>query len=168
MIEQYDLSYLNLKSIENFLYSTRANQHGLITKGKSSFNFGMPILMYSELQSLNKIIKKYVRIYCEKHKISKLKFINSWFNITEPGSKLKPHNHSGGEESILSGAFYVSVGENSVPLIFPDIDTSIKPYSGLLVIFSSDLIHYTEEEKEQRIVISFNTDYEESTRYTGH
>jgi hypothetical protein len=51
-------------------------------------------------------------------------------------------------------------------LIFPD--DSINPYPGLLVIFSSDLVHYTEEETEERIIISFNTDYEESTRYIGH
>lgn len=165
MIEQYDLSFLNLNSIKNILLSTQANEHGLITKGKSTFNFGMPILMHSELQGLNKIIKQYVN----KNYSTKLKFINSWFNITEPGNKLKAHNHSNNnEESILSGAFYVSVGKNSVPLIFPDIDRMVKPYPGLLVIFSSDLVHYTEEEQEQRIVISFNTDYEESTRYTGH
>lgn len=166
MIEKYDLSFLNLKKIEESLVPSYAGDHGLLTKGKSSYNVGMPVLMYPELQGLNKIIKKYVRIYCEKYNISKLKFINSWFNITEVGSELKPHHHGDEEESILSGAFYVSVGKNSVPLMFPK--TSVKPYSGLLIIFPSDFVHYTEAEKEQRIVISFNTDYEESTRYTGH
>lgn len=166
MIEQYDLSFLNLNNMTDFLQSVSANDHGLITKGKSSYNFGMPILMYDELKGLNKTIKKYVELYCNKYNISTLKFINSWFNITEPGSKLKAHNHGGPDESILSGAFYVSVGKNSVPLILPD--ASIKPYPGLLIVFPSSFTHYTEEEKEQRIVISFNTDYEESTRYTGH
>jgi hypothetical protein len=165
MIEEYNLSFLNLKSIEKTLLTIQGNEHGLITKGKSTFNFGMPVLMYPKLQGLNKIIKQHINLCYNK----KLKFINSWFNVVEPGNKLKAHNHSNeNEQSILSGAFYVSVGDNSVPLIFPDIDRRIKPYSGLLVIFSSDLIHYTEEEQEQRIVISFNTDYEESTRYTGY
>lgn len=166
MIEEYDLSFLNLQKIKNILFTSQAGNHGLLTKGKSSYSVGMPILMYSELQSLNKIIKKYVRMYCDKYNISNLKFINSWFNITEPGNRLKAHNHGDKEESILSGAFYVSVGENSVPLMFPE--TQVKPYPGLLIIFPSDFVHYTEEEKEQRIVISFNTGYEESTRYTGH
>ena len=166
MIEEYDLSFLNLDIIKKILLSCQSGEHGLLTKGKSSYSVGMPILMYPEFQSLNKIIKKYVRIYCENNKISNLKFINSWFNITEPGNRLKAHNHGDREESILSGAFYVSVGENSVPLMFPE--TQVKPYPGLLIIFPSDFVHYTEEEKEQRIVISFNTDYEESTRYTGH
>jgi hypothetical protein len=120
----------------------------------------MPILMYAELTGLKNIIKQYVRLYCNKYDISPLKFINSWFNISQPGNKLKAHNHG---EIGLSGAFYLS---GKTPLIFPD--TSINPYPGLLIIFPSSFVHYTEEEQEQRIVISFNTDYEESTRYTGH
>jgi hypothetical protein len=163
MIEQYDLSFLNLNSIERTLSSSQSNNHGLVSKGISSYNVGMPILAQPKLIGLNKVIKQYIKSYREKHNISSLKLINSWFNISGPGNKLKAHNHG---ESIISGAFYVSAGENTVPLIFPD--TQVKPYSGLLVIFSSDLVHYTEKEQEQRIVISFNTDYEESTRYTGH
>jgi hypothetical protein len=163
MIEEHNLSFLNLESIKEVILNSDANEHGLVTKGKSSFNYGMPILMHPELKGLYAILKQYVRLYCNKYDIVPLKFINSWFNVTNPGSKLKPHNH--GEECV-SGAFYVSVGEKSVPLMFPD--TSIKPYSGLLIIFPSSFVHYTEEEQEQRIVISFNTDYEKSTRYTGH
>lgn len=160
MIEKYDLSYLNLNSIKDVLLSIQTNPHGLVTKGVSTYNFGMPTLQYPQLLGLNKIIKKYIESYCKKYNIPKLKLINSWFNISQPGNKLKAHNHG---ESVISGAFYVS---GSTPLIFPE--TSIKPKPGLLVIFSSDLVHYTEEEQEERIIISFNTDYEESTRYTGH
>lgn len=154
MIEQYDLSFLNLDKIKQVLLRTELAEHGLLSDGKSSFNYGMPILMHPELQSLYKIIKQYVKLYCNDYNIPELKFINSWFNITNPGNKLKAHHHG---ENGLSGAFYVSVGEQSVPLIFPD--TQIKPYSGLLIIFPSSTVHYTEEEQEQRIVISFNTDY---------
>ena len=151
MIEQYNLSFLNLEPIKNKLLEINTSSHGLVTKGVSSYNYGMPTLMYPELTGLKNTIKQYVRLYCNKYEIFPLKFINSWFNISQPGNKLKAHKH---EESIVSGAFYIS---GKTPLIFPD--TSINPYPGLLVIFSSDLVHYTEEEKEQRIVISFNTDY---------
>ena len=151
MIEQYNLSFLNLEPIKNKLLEINTSSHGLVTKGVSSYNYGMPTLMYPELTGLKNTIKQYVRLYCNKYEISPLKFINSWFNISQPGNKLKAHKH---EESIVSGAFYIS---GKTPLIFPD--TSINPYPGLLVIFSSDLVHYTEEEQEQRIVISFNTDY---------
>jgi len=151
MIEQYDLSFLNLESIKKKLLQIETSSHGLVSKGASTYNHGMPVLMYPELIGLKNIIKQYVRIYCNKYDIPPLKFINSWFNISQPGNKLKAHKH---EESIISGAFYLS---GKTPLIFPD--TSINPYPGMLVIFSSDLVHYTEEETEQRIVISFNTDY---------
>jgi hypothetical protein len=151
MIEQYDLSFLNLESIKKKLLQIETSSHGLVSKGVSTYNHGMPVLMYPELIGLKNIIKQYVRIYCNKYDIPPLKFINSWFNISQPGNKLKAHKH---EESIISGAFYLS---GKTPLIFPD--TSINPYPGMLVIFSSDLVHYTEEETEQRIVISFNTDY---------
>jgi hypothetical protein len=155
MIEEYNLSFLNLNIIKEFLLKINAAEHGLLTDGKSTFAYGMPILMYPELVGLKKIIKQYVRMYCNKYDIPPLKFINSWFNITNPGNELKLHDHG---EMGLSGAFYVDVGEKSVPLILPD--TQIKPYSGLLIIFPSSAPHYTEKEQEQRIVISFNTDYQ--------
>lgn len=151
MIEEYDLSFLNLNTIRNTLLRIETASHGLVTNGVSTYNHGMPTLGYPELTGLRNIIKQYVRLYCIKYNIPPLKFINSWFNISQAGNKLKAHKH---EESIVSGAFYIS---GSTSLIFPD--TSVKPYSGLLVIFSSDLVHYTEEETEERIIISFNTDY---------
>lgn len=163
MIEEYNLSFLNLNRIKEIILSSQVDVHGLLTDGRSSYNVGMPILMHPELKGLNRTIKQYIRLYCNRHNISKLKLINSWFNITNPGSELKKHNHG---KECLSGAFYVSVGEKSVPLIFPT--EQIKPYSGLLIIFPSYLDHYTEKEQEQRMVISFNTDYEESTQYEGH
>ncbi len=151
MIEEYDLSFLNPEPIKNKILQIQSSSHGLVTKGVSTYNRGMPVLMYPELTGLKNTIKQYVRLYCNKYEIPPLKFINSWFNISQPGNKLKAHKH---EESIVSGAFYIS---GKTPLIFPD--TSINPYPGLLVIFSSDLVHYTEEETEERIIISFNTDY---------
>ena len=160
MIEEYNLSFLNLNTIRNTLLRIETASHGLVSKGVSTYNHGMPVLMYPELTGLRNILKQYVRLYCNKYDILPLKFINSWFNISQAGNKLKAHKH---EESIVSGAFYIS---GSTPLIFPDI--SIKPYPGLLIIFSSDLVHYTEEETEERIIISFNTNYEKSTRYAGH
>ena len=151
MIEQYNLSFLNLDSIKRFLLTLETSTHGLVTKGGSTYNYGMPILMYPEMKGLYRIINQYVKLYCSKYNIPELKIINSWFNISEPGNRLKAHKH---EDSIISGAFYIS---GKTPLIFPEL--IIEPYPGLLTIFSSDLIHYTEEETEERIIISFNTDY---------
>ena len=147
MIEQYNLSFLNLEKILKILQSTQTREHGLVSDGGSSYNYGMPILENPELIGLKKIIQKHIDDYSSRP----LKIINSWFNISNSGNELKPHNHP---QSIVSGAFYLS---GKVPLIFPD--TQVEPYPGLLVIFSSDLVHYTEAETEQRIVISFNTEY---------
>ena len=146
MIEQYDLSFLNLEKILKILQSTQTREHGLVSDGASSYNYGMPILEHPELIGLKKIIQKHIDDYSPRP----LKIINSWFNISNPGNELKPHNHP---QSIVSGAFYLS---GKVPLIFPD--TQVEPYPGLLVIFSSDLVHCTKPEKEQRVVISFNTE----------
>jgi hypothetical protein len=151
MIKQCDLSFLNLEPIRQKILQIETSPHGLVTKGVSTYNHGMPILMYTELAGLKTVVERVVSVYCRETGIAPLKLINSWFNISQPGSKLKAHKH---EESIVSGAFYLS---GKAPLVFPDI--SITPYPGLLIIFPSDLIHHTNEEIEQRMIISFNTHY---------
>lgn len=128
MIEEYNLSFLNLNIIKNTLLTIETSSHGLVTKGSSTYNYGIPVLMYPELTGLRNILQQYVRLYCSKYNISLLKFINSWFNISQPGNKLKAHKH---EESIVSGAFYIS---GSTPLIFPD--TQVQPYPGAPGYFS--------------------------------
>ena len=150
MIKQYDLSFLNLENILKILQSTQTREHGLVGDGISSYNYGMPILEYPELFGLKAIIQKYLKEYHPKP----LKIINSWFNTMNVGDKLKIHKH---EESIVSGAFYINVGDNSVPLIFST--QQVKPKNGLLVLFPSEMEHYTEPEREQRTVMSFNTEY---------
>lgn len=150
MIKQYDLSFLNLENILKILQSTQTREHGLVGDGISSYNYGMPILEYPELIGLKAIIQKYLKEYHPKP----LKIINSWFNTMNVGDELKIHKH---EESIVSGAFYINVGDNSVPLIFST--EQVKPKNGLLVLFPSEMEHYTEPEREQRTVMSFNTEY---------
>lgn len=163
MIEEYNLSFLELNDIKKTILSIKTREHGLVEGGKSSYNFEIPILEYKNLISIKKIIKNYLSIYRKKYGIYNLTIINSWFNISGPGSKLLPHKH---ENSILSGAFYV-YAEDVSPLIFSGI-RKVKPYNGLLTIFPSDLIHYTEKEIGNRITISFNTDYEKSISYSRY
>lgn len=150
MIEQYDLSFLNLGKIRNAILRAQSTTHGLVSKGSSTYNYGMPILDYEPLSGLKVVIERHLEIFTSSQSLPKVELINSWFNISQAGSVLKKHKHEG---SVVSGAFYLTYG---VPLIFPC--ESILPYPGLLVLFPSDLIHYTEEETQERIVISFNTD----------
>jgi hypothetical protein len=154
MIETYDLSVLNLQSILQVIEILQVETHGLVNNGISSYNVGMPILDHSELYGLRIIVLKYIEVYRKRYNIPPVKLINSWFNITNPGGELKKHKH---EESIISGAFYVSVGKNTVPLIFSH--QQIKPQSGLLILFSSDLEHHTDIEQDNRVIISFNAYY---------
>ena len=93
MIEEYNLSFLNLNTIRNTLLRIETASHGLVPKGFSTYNHGMPVLMYPELTGLRNILKQYVRLYCNKYDILPLKFINSWFNISQAGNKLKAHKH---------------------------------------------------------------------------
>jgi hypothetical protein len=151
MIKEYNLSFLNIDNIATLLLNINLREHGLLSDGKSSFNYGIPLLMHPDLNSINIIFKKYLDLYCRNSNIPEVKFINSWFNIANAGSKLISHNHG---QNGLSGVFYIS---GKTPLIFKN--RSIAPYPGLLIIFPSSFDHYTEEEKEQRIVISFNTKF---------
>jgi hypothetical protein len=150
MIETFDLSFLDLRSMLNAINQNEKGIHGLIKNGYSSYNQGRPILEDPNLFGLKTIIQKNLNDYTQK----RMKIINSWFNVTYPGGILKKHKH---EESILSGAFYVKVGKESTPLLFEH--TKINPRNGLLVIFPSTMLHHTEEETEERIVVSFNANY---------
>jgi uncharacterized protein (TIGR02466 family) len=99
---------------------------------------------------------------------------NSWFNIQKPDSSLQRHFHCGGpSSSLLSGALYINVDENSSPITFENpnpyitlIGTSrndnthtFRPNVGDLILFPSWLYHFSNEinKTKNRIVISFNT-----------
>ena len=108
------------------------------------------------------------------------KISNSWFNIQQKGSVLKTHLHA---NSVLSGALYVNVDENSTKLYFNNPNNFIKyfeyyydsltdynfeyfyisPNIGDLVIFPSWLEHGSNGDTNNtvdRTVLSFNTTLE--------
>jgi|19_taG_2_1085344.scaffolds.fasta_scaffold23592_2 uncharacterized protein (TIGR02466 family) len=99
---------------------------------------------------------------------------DSWFNIQKKGTALQEHTHP---NSILSGALYINVDQDSNQLYFHnpnqfmsfcDIEEHkecsynwfyFKPRLGSLIIFPSWLKHGSNETKnntENRTVISFN------------
>jgi len=99
---------------------------------------------------------------------------HSWFNIQKKGTALKEHTHP---NSVLSGALYINVDQDSNQLYFHnpnqfmsycDIEKPsecsyqwfyFKPELGSLIIFPSWLKHGSNETKnntENRTVISFN------------
>ncbi len=101
---------------------------------------------------------------------------NSWFNKQNKGSDLITHTHP---FSVLSGALYLYVDEESFPIQFINPNnlvtmqernqetkyTSLKhevaPTTGMLILFPSWLSHgsATLNKTSGRIVLSFNTSY---------
>ena len=115
--------------------------------------------------------------YSEKTGIVTPKHItNSWFNKQNKGSDLITHTHP---FSVLSGALYLYVDEESFPIQFINPNnfvtmqerdretkyTSLKhdvvPTTGMLILFPSWLSHgsATLNKTSGRIVLSFNTSY---------
>lgn len=100
---------------------------------------------------------------------------NSWFNLQQRESVLKPHLHP---DSEVSAALYINVDENSTPIVFhtPNPYTQynsyareteftvdnifIRPKIGDLILFPSWLSHSSNHVANQtlnRCVISFNS-----------
>ena len=134
----------------------------------SSFDF--PVNIVGQL-GLVDLIKEKLKEYAKKVNVPELQILNSWFNIQRPGSRLRLHNHSG---SVVSGALYLKVDDESSPLVFEDPrDLGVfvfhsdpyaeyAPQPGDLVLFPSWLMHGSHEhinQSDERIVISFNSSF---------
>ena len=102
------------------------------------------------------------------------KTINSWFNIQNEGSVLSQHIH---ENTVIAGAFYIKVPENSSPIVFENPNNMMKmllkkedtkfsinqknfyPKEGDLILFPSFLFHGSGgiiNQGKDRTIISFN------------
>ena len=82
-----------------------------------------------------------------------------WFNAASNGESTRIHNHI--EHAIVSGIFYLQVPENSANLYFKNgkkNELEIKPETGMMVFFPSELDHYVPENQssETRISLAFN------------
>ena len=118
-----------------------------------------------------------VNAYTDRFGMFRVELSNSWINIQKKHSMLNYHTHPG---SVVSGALYVKVDDNSSKLNFLNPNPFIKftaknsgnqskymyehaffqPENGDLVLFPSWLSHGSGSEKNmsnERIVISFNT-----------
>lgn len=117
-------------------------------------------------------IKTFARALGYSEAIADLSFVSSmWYNTSDKGDFIFPHNHAGG---FISGAYYVSsVPENEIifydnlndvyqpaceqnQLSFQTASYTCKP--GRLLLWRSNFVHGTPVQLEQgkKIVISFN------------
>jgi len=172
-IYHIDVNYENILSIVKKYVSS---PHDLIEDCKSSFGQNTNLLLDSDLLFLRKEIQNHVSHYTDSTGLQELEITGSWYNEMELGKKVKLHRHEG---SVISGAFYIDVEEETVPIIFHN---PLKPYKmndlyerfdnqyassgiklnpelGTLFLFPSWLEHETDAEVSSRCVISFNTFY---------
>ena len=95
---------------------------------------------------------------------------NSWVNVQGEDSRLNFHNHP---NSIMSGAIYLKVDDNSSELYFENPNSmyfnygepvSVMPVTGMCLMWPSWLKHgsgQSTNKSSERIVLSFNTFFKE-------
>ena len=149
--------------------------HALIKGGKSSFVVGDEQFLFDKrLEKLRWDIQGCIDSYCDDAGLEPSLLCTSWFNVMGEGSNVERHRHEG---SVVSGAYYPLVEDESCPLIFESplrqvrmcdvfdkqnefssYYVSMKPKNGLLLIFPSWLEHRTDPNASgKRITVSFNT-----------
>jgi uncharacterized protein (TIGR02466 family) len=168
----------NLKDLYNFSTSLKNSRIRTNVGGFQSND--LDFLNEKKLKPFIKDLIKNTNKFCKLFSFrSNLKpyIDNLWININGYKDFNQPHNHP---NSIVSGAFYINVPENSgnivfhnsafdlmYPLNYVSIDSFnqynssnwwIKPENNLLILFPSWLKHHVEPNlsNEKRISISFN------------
>ena len=174
-VSKYDLSFLDLDKISEIIKQLKLEPHDLLGNSDSSYNTEFTILYHDQLKFLKEELDNCLQEYTQRVGLEEINIIRSWLNNMTTGKSIKLHRHEG---SVISGAFYLKVDDNSVPLKFKSpvlsnkmIDMFItptqyacpffdlKPTIGQLVLFPSWLEHETNAECGERVVISFNTFY---------
>ena len=175
-VSQYDLSFLDLDSIIRILDKFEVAPHGLLDDSDSSFGLDFTILYDDELKFLKEELDTCINEYVQRTGLQDIVITGSWYNKMKIGRRLNLHRHEG---SVLSGAFYLDVDDNSVPLrmrspllpykmndMYARMDNQyastgimLKPAKGQLVLFPSWIEHETDPEQSDRCLISFNTFY---------
>ena len=156
------------------------NLHGALSKNAKTSLGGHDGITDNIIQStkLDDKLKPFLEKYTEIYGIHPVRIFNSWYTIQDKGSILKDHIHP---TSIVSGIIYVNVDDKSNETYFynpkdtelywknVNRDTeynedwvSFIPEKGDMILFPSWLRHgsnYKENESDNRIIISFNTEY---------
>ena len=151
-------------------------EHLLLTGGVSSYYTETRILDDERVKGITKRIQESVDQYVDYIGVAPVDISVSWFNILGKNQRVKPHRH---EISVISGAFYPEVDDNSIGLTFNSPLAPLRMYefvenvndlnnnfctfpcqSGMLILFPSWLEHFTNvNDTNNRITVSFNTKY---------
>jgi uncharacterized protein (TIGR02466 family) len=176
-----------INDIMTFCLEKNSNNHpSLIGSATSSHcatsNIVNDIAYYiNSCKDLTLILESLFKEYVNDCGLATTTITNSWFNVQNSSSTLKQHTHPG---SILSGALYISVDEQSSGIYFDNPNNNVqyltanihnvtskytneyvqfRPNPGDFFVFPSWLYHgagYEQNMTENRLVISLNTAYE--------
>ena len=159
LIHHYDMSKHNDFCLD-VIRESQVGNYSLI-KGDSSYETDKQFLFNPKLKDLLVDVQLSINDYLKTLTLPPTMLSSSWFNILYKGGSVEKHQHADSwdnkESSVVSGAYYPYVEENSCPLLFGD--GSIKEaFNGLLIIFPSWLEHWTTPNQSgKRITVSFNT-----------
>lgn len=150
----------------------KGDAHHLVTEGTSTYSYGDNLL--ENYPAIQNKIQECIDLYSKNMGFAQLKIQNSWMNCMTYGSKTVLHRHEG---SVISGAYYPKVDDNSAQLVFSspikvhrmnDVFYQENPLNtyfnyfpaetDMLYLFPSWLEHETEiNQTNERYVLSFNT-----------
>ena len=180
LVEAYDLTSFT-EEVRSFrgvvmdaIENKKNSDHALAVNGRSSHG-GYDPLTDPKSRPLLEIFQRCVQDYSAKVASWPTVISGGWYNVLPPGGYTERHRH---ESSVISGAFYLKLPENSGNLYFVSplqqyrmCEMHVKPnyyqnsaaemnlQENWLYIFPSWLEHGSKpnESDEDRITVSFNT-----------
>ena len=178
------LSKEHCNLIFNYIQNKPLEPYGaFVGEAKSDFSLDNDILSellkhIPELKDLIKNLTDVIEEYKIKHNLTAVRITNSWTNTQQEGSVLIDHTHA---KSIIAGALYINVDENSTQLVLKNPNPYIKytvfgnnpseyayewttftPEIGDLILFPGWIEHGSNHQvnrTKDRMVLSFNTEY---------
>ena len=175
LVSVFDLKFCLTAEILDYLDNCEKTDHLLIKHGVSSYGgISKNLKSVGIFSQLFKQMQTCLDSYTEKAGIDNCLITESWYNVLHKQGEVLAHRHEG---SVVSGAFYPIIFENSSNLFFEsplkvhkmnDIISKETEYSsynlefpvdtGILILFPSWLTHYVPKNNSlKRITISFNT-----------
>ena len=139
---------------------------GLNTTTAKFQSYNILTWSHPEIKKLRSNIARSIFVYNNEcgNTTPNVLWIQCWYNVLRFGQKIKPHMHSMGPHSYLSGHFNVQVNDTSTAYMspanqinHPDV-IDIKNVPGELTLFPSYIFHYTTPHYsfKPRITIAFD------------
>ena len=144
------LNLINKEDIIKKIKTIKSSEYSAVENGTSSYSTKYD---YGKDKEFHPILDGFLKTVGKDFKI-----LDFWFNIYGPHGHVKPHSHAQDslKGNLKSGVYYFQKPVNSGNLILNK--KLIKVEEDDLIIFNSDLEHYSEPNKsnQDRIIFSSN------------